>query len=252
MITRNEIKYYNSLLKKKYRKQENKFLVEGKKSVLEGINSKYNCEIILLTKKFLNGEAGYIKKIKSSGVRIETINSTDFRWVSDTKSPEGISAVFNTPKPAITIDKLTDPIIIYLENISDPGNVGTIIRNCDWFGIKNILLSKDSVEIYNPKVVRASMGSIFHNNIYSNITIPNLSGLKETGYEFICSDIKGQSIFNYVKGDKIILFLSNESNGPSKELLSVVDKSLTIPGKGKADSLNVASSSAILLAELTK
>jgi len=252
MISRNELKYYNSLLQKKQRKNRNKFLVEGKKTILEGIHSKYNCEIILLTEKFLNDESGYVKKFKSAGVRIEPIKSADIKWVTDTKSPEGIAAVFSSELPAKKVDEINDPLVVYLENISDPGNVGTIIRNCDWFGVKTILISKESAELYNPKVIRASMGSIFHCDIYLDITIGELNDFRKRRYKFICSDLKGTSIFQHKRNNKIILFLSNESTGPSEELLSISDQSVTIPRQGQSESLNVASSSAVLLAELTK
>jgi TrmH family RNA methyltransferase len=252
MITRNELKYYVSLLQKKYRKSERKFLTEGKKIVLEGVNSNYTCEIIFITEKFLEDENRYILKLKSLGTKIETVKSADFRRISDTKSPEGIAAVFNTRAPHKTFKDIDDSIVVYLEDISDPGNVGTVIRNCDWFGIKNILLSSESAEIYNPKVIRASMGSIFHTNLFEQIALSELSEFRNNGYEFVCSDIKGQSLFRYSKSEKLILFLSNESRGPSSELLSMANKSVTIPGKGKAESLNVASSSAIILAELTR
>ncbi|MFB3055765.1 MAG: TrmH family RNA methyltransferase, partial [Ignavibacteriaceae bacterium] len=127
----------------------------------------------------------------------------------------------------------------------------TIFRNCDWFGINNILLSKESAEMYNPRVLRASMGSVFHLNIFEDITLKEILLLKKSGYSFICSDIDGKNVFDFKWNYKIILFLSNESKGPSQELLSITDHKITIPRKGKAESLNVASASAIMLAVLT-
>jgi len=141
---------------------------------------------------------------------------------------------------------------IYHEDISDPGNLGTILRNSDWFGIKNIFLSAESAEIFNPKVIRASMGSIFHINIYENVSVDDILMLKNSGYNFICSDLKGDSVFNFIKPERLVLFLANESNGPSEKLLSYIDQVINIPGIGKAESLNVSSASAILLSELTK
>ena len=252
MITKNELKYYNSLLQKKFRKLENKFLCEGKKVVLECWGSGYTNEIIFVTQKFVEKETDYFQKLKSFGTRIVKLKSIDFGKISDTRAPEGVAGVFHIENKNLNINDIHDPILIYLEDISDPGNLGTVIRNCDWFGIKNIFLSAGSAEMYNPKVIRASMGSIFHENVYENILIDDILTLKNSGYNCICSDMKGESVFNFKKPERLILFLSNESNGPSEKLLSCSDHIINIPGKGKAESLNVSSASAILLSELTK
>jgi RNA methyltransferase, TrmH family len=252
MITKSELKYYNSLLQKKFRNLENKFLAEGKKVVLEGLKSSYQAEIIFITQKFVQKEEEYIRLLKTFNTRIVKLKSIDFKRISETRTPEGIAAVFENKKSELNFSSLRDSILIYIEDISDPGNLGTIIRNCDWFGVKNILLSKKSAETFNPKVIRASMGSVFHLNVFEDVDIKDIEFFKESGYKYICADIEGENIFNAGKNDKIILFLSNESKGPSNELLSLMDGKVTIPGKGKAESLNVASASAVLLAELTK
>ena len=252
MITKSELKYYNSLLQKKFRNLENKFIAEGKKVVLEGLKSSYQAEIIFITQNFLQKEEEFIRLLKTFDTRIVKLKSTDFKKISETRTPEGVAAVFGNKRSELNLSSLRESILIYIENISDPGNLGTIIRNCDWFGVENIFLSKESAEIFNPKVIRASMGSVFHINVFEDVHIKDIGNLKETGYKFICADIDGENIFKARKRDKIILFLSNESKGPSNELLSLMDGKVTIPGKGKAESLNVASASAVLLAELTK
>ena len=252
MISNNELKYYASLLNKKYRKIENKFLIEGKKIVEEGLASNYDCEKVFITGKFEETNPELIKKIRENKVQVEVLRSVEFQRISDTKAPQGIAAVLKKKSKVFSHSHIKDKILVYLEDISDPGNLGTIIRNCDWFGINNILLSKESTEMYNPRVLRASMGSVFHLNIFEDITLKEISGLKNSGYEFICSDTEGKDVFDFKWNDKIILFLSNESKGPSQELLSITDLIITIPRKGKAESLNVASASAVILAVLTK
>ena len=252
MITKSELKYYNSLLQKKFRNLENKFFAEGKKVVLEGLKSHYQAEIIFITQNFVQKEEEFIRLLKTFNTRIVKLKSNDFKKISDTRTPEGVAAVFEIKRSKMSLSPLQDSILIYIEDISDPGNLGTIIRNCDWFGVENIFLSKKSAEIFNPKVIRASMGSVFHINVFDDVHIKDIGYLKESGYKFICADIEGENIFTVGKKDKIMLFLSNESKGPSNELLSLMDDKVTIPGKGKAESLNVASASAILLAELTK
>ena len=251
MISNNELKYYASLLNKKYRKIESKFFIEGKIIVEEGLAGNYDCEKVFITGKFEETNPELIKKIRSYKAPIEVLKSIDFKRISDTKAPQGIAAVLKKKHAAFSPSRIKDKFLVYLEDISDPGNLGTIIRNCDWFGINNILLSKESAEMYNPKVLRASMGSVFHLNIFEEITLKEITHLKNSGYSFICSDTEGKNVFDFKRNNKIILFLSNESEGPSQELLSITDHKITIPRKGKAESLNVASASAIMLAVLT-
>ena len=145
-----------------------------------------------------------------------------------------------------------DKLIVLLDNISDPGNLGTIFRNCDWFGIKNILLSENIVDHTNPKVIRSSMGSIFHLNIFESVTAELLKNLKQQNFEILCADLEGENIFTYTNDKKKILILSSESHGPSREIEKMSDKKICIPKLGSAESLNVASASAVLLAQLTK
>ena len=252
MISKNELKYYSSLLKKKFRESEKKFIVEGKKNVDEGIDSDFKCEIVFVTNKFVSEEKQFIKILGEKNLKAAVLKSIDFNKISETKTPQGIAAVFDIKKPKLELQSFVDPLLIYLEKISDPGNLGTIIRTCDWFGIQNIFLSKESSEIFNPKVIRSSMGSVFHVNIYKDITLDDIKILKLADYEFLCGDLEGENIFDLKKEKHTLLFLANESSGPSEELLSIIDKKITIPGNGKAESLNVASAAAILLAELTK
>jgi len=252
MISKNELKYYSSLLKKKFRKSEKKFIVEGKKSAYEGIESDFCCEIIFVTNKFVSEEVQFIKNLENRNFKVAVIKSIDFNKVSETKTPQGIAAVFEIKKQKLNLQSFDDTLLVYLENISDPGNLGTIIRTCDWFGIQNIFLSRESSEIFNPKVIRSSMGSVFNVNIFEDVTLDELNILRKAGYEFICCDLDGEKIYDLKKGKHTLLFLANESRGPSERLLSLIDKKVTIPGKGKAESLNVASASAIILAELTK
>jgi len=253
MISKKELQHYSSLLTKKFRKAENKFIVEGKKSVLEGLNSSYKCEVIFITNKFLEENKEIVEEISTSKQKIITLKQKEFEKVSDTKTPQGIAAVFIRPKlNSAKLSLIDDQIVVMLDNISDPGNLGTIIRNCDWFGIKNILLSENIVDFTNPRVIRASMGSVFHVNIYEEVKEESLLKLRENGFEILCADVEGENCFTYSSDKKKILVLSNESHGPSDEIKRISDKKVCIPKIGNAESLNVASASAVLLAILTK
>jgi TrmH family RNA methyltransferase len=253
MITQNQLKYFSSLLNKKYRRQENKFIVEGERSVLDGLNSKYKCEAILITSEYFDKKDELMKSSLMKKNKFYRLKSKGFQKISDTKSPQGIAAVFHHPKLKIeTLLPFNDSIIVLLDNISDPGNVGTILRNCDWFGIKTILLSNDVADYTNPKVLRSTIGSIFHIDIIEMSDLTDIEKLKTAGYEILCADITGKNIFSYKNEKKKIVVFSSEAHGPSKEILKYVDKKITIPKIGKAESLNVASASAVILAELTK
>ncbi|MFA6596704.1 MAG: RNA methyltransferase [Ignavibacteriaceae bacterium] len=246
MISQSKLKYYSSLLQKKYRHEEKKFLLEGKKLVEEGLQqNRYRCEIIFITNEFKEKHQEFIFSTLRN-FQFEIIRTVDFNRLCDTQQPQGIAAVFQFPineeQP-----KLVSRKIIYLENIADPGNLGTIIRTCDWFGYGQILLSKNCVELYNPKVIRASMGSLFHVSVSENVELSFFSDLKKLGFEILCSDLDGQNFSEIEKLEKFVLCFSSEATGPSQELLNISDLKLTISKKGNAESLNVASASAILL-----
>lgn len=253
MISKTELQYYSSLLTKKYRQEENKFIVEGKKSVFEGLNSNYYCEIIFITSKFADESKDIVSRLSKVKKKFISLKQKEFEKISDTETPQGIAAVFQKLKLRVSQTSFKDDkLIVMLDNISDPGNLGTIIRNCDWFGIKNILLSESTVDYTNPKVIRSSMGSVFHVNIYEDVKVNLLNKLKENNFELLCADTQGENIFTYKSDKKKILILSSESHGPSKELEQISDKKICIPKIGHAESLNVASASAVLLAVLTK
>jgi RNA methyltransferase, TrmH family len=252
MLSKNELKYYSSLLIKKFRDKENKFIVEGKKIVEEAIESKYECDIIIVTREFAKDEEAYVDNLKKD-IRLEIVTNLEFHKMKDTVSPQGIVAVFNkSTRIKKGIEKIKDDFIICLDNISNPGNLGTIIRNCDWFGFSDILLTNDCAEIFNPKTIRASMGSIFHLNIIEEVNLSDIINLKSKGYKILCSDLNGEDLYSTKFTQNLIIVFSNEANGPSLEILNLCDNKLTIPAFGKAESLNVASASAIILSEIRK
>lgn len=248
MITKNELKYYSSLLKKKFRDKENKFIVEGKKIIQEAVKSEFLPEIIIVTNTFYEDEREFLEKISIKNIRIEKLKNQEFSKITDTVNSQGIAAVFE--KNYISKKISDSDCIIYLENISDPGNAGTIIRNCDWFGVKNIILSNDCADIFNPKVIRASAGSIFHLNIFENKDLNFLLDLKNNGYKIFTTDLEGENIYKFNFPEKFIVTFSNEASGPSEELLKITDKKITIPKFGNAESLNVASASAVILSRI--
>ncbi len=250
MISKNELKYYSSLLKKKFREKENKFIAEGEKTVEEGLKSKFICEKIFLTKEFYDNKLSYLDNPGINKNILEVLRTQEFTKISDTVNSQGIAAVFQIPRNEFNPDKINSNLIVFMDNISDPGNVGTIIRNCDWFGVNEIILTKGCAEVYNPKTIRASMGSIFHLKIYREIGSSLLSKLKENSYKILVTDTKGEDINSFVFPEKAVIIFSNESLGPSQEVQEISNDIITIPGYGMAESLNVASASAVILNRL--
>lgn len=251
-LSKNEVKYYSSLLQKKFRKTENKFIAEGKKLAAEAFNSSYRIEKIISTHQFFESESDFFSSLKKSNIEIAEIGNKDFEKLSDTVNPQGICAVIVIPEKEPEINPNAD-VIAALENINDPGNLGTVIRTCDWFGIKQILLSEECADIYNSKVLRSSAGSVFHTKIRrAKEFIHELNYLKNNGFNILCSDITGEDIYAFPKNQKSVLVFSNEANGPSKVLLDASDFKITIPKIGNAESLNVASAAAVIISEFTK
>lgn len=249
MITKNELKHYCSLLQKKHRQETGKFLVEGKKLVLEAVDYNFNCDLIVSTNHFRDNSPEFFSNLKVSYIRNETVKQIEIEKLSDTKTPQGVVGVFRIPQQKEIPRNIKT--IIALENISDPGNLGTIIRNCDWFGFPQIILSNGCAEIFSPKVIRSSAGSVFHVNVKEEKSFyEKLILLKKENYKIVCADIEGEEVYTYKFPDKFAAVFCNEANGPSQELLSICDAKITIPKKGKAESLNVASASAVILSTL--
>jgi TrmH family RNA methyltransferase len=256
-MTKNEIKYYSSLLKKKFREDEKKFLAEGIKIIREGIcsqNWKKRCEKVFVSNNFLTEHPEFIDELQSYSITPETVNQQEISKLTDTVTPQGIAAVFNIPEPAeASAGNLSNGLTAALESINDPGNMGTILRNCDWFGIKNVLLSPGCADIYNPKTIRSCMGSLFHLNIFKDVVFEKaFLNFKKKEINILCADLNGEDIFSHRLSLPSVIVFANEANGPSDKVLALTDKIITIKKLGNAESLNVASASAVILAELTK
>jgi RNA methyltransferase, TrmH family len=249
MISKNKLKYYSMLLKKKHRDLKKQFIAEGLKTIEEGLNSNYSCEVVLVTDDY---EANGKELPKKYNVMLETIGEEEFKRLSDTVTPQGIAAIFNYPVQK-NVDNINSELIVCLENIGDPGNLGTIIRTSDWFGVNDIILSKNSTDPFSPKTVRSSMGSIFHINIYEETDlIQFIENYKKKGYNILCADTEGEDLYSFQPTGKDIVILSSESHGPSVDILRLSDHRITIPKYGKGESLNVASASAIILSSLAR
>ncbi len=247
MISKNRIKFLKSLSVKKFRQKEQKFLVEGRKIIQDGIESNFFCEELFYVPN--SDFEQIITTASKKSVKLTEITEIEAKQISETENTQGIFALFHFSKTNILWGT---NFVIALENISDPGNLGTILRTADWFGVKEILISSDSVDVFNPKVIRSAMGSIFHlkikisDDFYNEIEI-----LKKMGFLIYLADLKGEdySLPKFKHGKRAVIFC-NEANGASNKIKEISQQKITIPKKGSAESLNVAVSSGIILSEL--
>lgn len=252
-MNNNTLKNYIKLKQKKYREESGQFLIEGIHLAEECLKSRYykkNIEKIFLRKDFNDDKL--LQKIK--GIEVEIVSEIEFKKLAETENSQGIIALV---KKAENIPPVNDRIICALDGINDPGNLGTIFRLCWWFGIDKVLISKNSVEIYNSKVIRASQGAIFNLFVKENVDLRNeLMNLKDNNYEILLTDLKTENkIQNYKfeKDKKYVLVFGNEANGISNEIKNDSGfKKIKIDSYSNCESLNVAVSAGIIFYELRK
>ncbi len=248
-MNKSELQLLSKLSQKKYRDAQQKFIVEGKRLVAEGLKSNFKVTNILATNEFIEREEEYLKLLNLDTAKLDITSNIDFYKITSTKNPQGIVAVFSIPSKSTKLND--DELIICLENISDPGNVGTILRSCAWFGIKTVLLSRDCADIYNPKVLRASMGAVFNLSIFDEVDLyDELNQLKERSYKLYYADMNGMDYRDINGNEKKVITFCNEAFGPSDQLKNICQTSITIPKKGNIDSLNVSAAAAVILSEL--
>ncbi|KMQ68391.1 RNA methyltransferase [Chryseobacterium sp. FH2] len=238
MLTAHTIKILQSLDKKKFRQKYNLFLVEGNKIICELFNSNFKIKEILSTDP---------QKLDRTDIPITHISENELKKISFLQNPKDSVAVCWLNEEKVFEDK---NIQLVLDGIQDPGNLGTIIRLADWFGIEQIICSEDTVDFYNPKVIMASMGSFTRVNIvYTNL----VEYLSKTENINIGTDMEGENIYTFQKPEKINLILGNEGNGMRPETEKLLQKSISVPRFGKSqstESLNVSMAAGIILGQL--
>ena len=238
MLTKSQIKLISSLKQKKFRIQHQLIVVEGGKVVQEFLNSDYELvEIFAVDDHF----SQYKQKLTR-------VNAKELSKISGFNTPNKVVATFKIPRPK-PIN--WSALVVALDAVNDPGNLGTIIRLCDWFGIENLICSETTVECFNPKVVQASMGS--HTRV--NITYMDLEKALPLAPNCMGTFMDGMSIYEQNLPDEGLLVLGNEANGISQDIEALVDTRLSIPRFGnlkQTESLNVANAAAILLSEFKR
>jgi TrmH family RNA methyltransferase len=240
MLSKNQIKLITSLQQKKYRKQEQLFFAEGIKVVQELLHSNFELQELFTTKQdFLS-----VSKDKLHG-----ISEAELKKISALATPNSCLAVFKIPKAKETKES---GLILALDDVRDPGNLGTIIRLCDWFGIETLLCSEETVDIYNPKVVQATMGSISRVNVvYGDLE----NFLVKTKLTVFGTFMDGKNIYQESLPNDGVIVMGNEANGISEAVEKLVTDRIAIPRFGDlqiTESLNVATATAIILSEFKR
>jgi TrmH family RNA methyltransferase len=241
-LTKNEIKFVKSLQIKKYRDNHQRFVVEGEKLISELLSqSTYKIDTLFHT-------ADYSLTSQHSGINHVEISSKDLERISSLKSPNKVLATVKI-NARNAVDMHADALILLLDNVKDPGNLGTIIRTAEWFGVTHIVASEQSVDVYNPKTIQSSMGAFYHVNFsYANLNIL-IPTLKEKDYVIAGASLTGSSIYETKLAKKTALIMGSESHGISDQILKLVDQELLIPKIGQSESLNVGIATGIFLAE---
>ena len=240
MVSKNQIKLITSLQQKKYRVANKLFFAEGVKVIQELLESNFALEHLYTTQNDFEEVPNSKKTL---------IDGNDLKKISALSSPNSCLAVFKIPVEKKMIES---GLILALDSIRDPGNLGTILRLCDWFGIHQLVCSKETVDIYNPKVVQATMGSIARVNVnYVDLN----AFITETKLPVFGTFMDGNNIYKTTLPQEGVMIMGNEANGISSELEKLIQNRLTIPRFGeiqKTESLNVATATAIILSEFRR
>lgn len=238
MLSKNQVKLIQKLHHKKYRNELNLFIVEGKKSINEFLQAGYTPQLLIATEAFTTSVPQHL---------ITPVSKDELRKVSALQNPDEGLAVFEQPKHK---GILQEDVIVALDNVQDPGNLGTIIRLCDWFGVETLLCNTQTVDCYNPKVVQASMGSLTRVAVhYLDLAV----FLTTTALPVYTMDLEGENLYTATFPKDCILILGNEANGISSEVRALSNEVITIPRFSqhqRTESLNVAMAGAIILSEV--
>lgn len=252
-LTRNQVKMILSLQKKKTREENSLFILEGDKIVREYILAGNRVALLAGKPEWIDGEAD---EILMGADEIATVSYEELRRISSLKTPHNVLAVAHMKKTSFSDDILAGNITLALEYVQDPGNMGTIIRIAAWFGIRNIICSPDCVDIFNPKVIQASMGAFMHTEVFYISLGEVLAKAHECGYSIWGTTTDGQSVYDSALGTEGIILLGNESKGIPEKLLGYVTERITIPGPEKQlagiESLNVSMAAAIVCSEFAR
>ena len=244
MLTKNTIKQIASLRQQKFRKELGLFVVEGRKMTEELLRSSFETVGLYATEVFLTDYPAFAEA--------ETVSDVQMQQMSGQDTPPGILAVVRIPKQDEI--KVSSQIVLALDGIANPGNMGTLIRTAEWFGIQDVVCSSDCVELWNPKVVQATMGSLFRVKIWKTELPLFLQKAKNEGKAIYGALLEGENLFEMKRKSEGIIVIGSESHGIRADVMPCITHPITIPrvGDSATESLNAAVAGAILMAEMTR
>lgn len=252
MLSKNKIKFIQSLNRKKNRDQERAYLVEGDKMVTEAIRSAQDIKLLCATRQFL----GSVSVVGRCVQEVIEVTGEELQKASLLESPQNALAIVRMPETTFEPSLILNDLSLALDFIQDPGNLGTIIRVADWFGIRHLLCSGNTVDCYNPKVIQASMGAIFRVQLHYLDLVQTLKEAQERELPVFGTFLEGKSIYQHPLGQKGVLVMGNEGNGISPEVGKNIREKLFIPSfpadRRNSESLNVATATAICCAEFRR
>lgn len=247
------IKHIKKLKEKKYRDEYGEYIVEGVKLIGEAIQENANITHIVICEGCDKSEM-IESHLKYEMAKNECIYVPQniFKMISDVENPQGILAIIKKDNKEDKIDYSED-VIIALDDVQDPGNLGTILRTVDSVGLKQILVSKGTADSYNPKVVRSTMGAIFRVKVIECEDLKTtLKELQKNSYKVMCTSLEAKKTIYKVDYNKKVVVVGNEANGVSKDIQNLADEKVIIPMLGKTESLNVSVATAVILYEYVR
>jgi len=253
VLSKNQIKLINSLQKKKYRDQHQLFVAEGDKLIIDLLQSGIKANFLIYSKDWKNKLSS--THFKNIDTRIET-DLSQLKKISTLKTPSPVLGVFEIPKIELNPETISNSLSIVLDDVQDPGNLGTIIRIADWFGIKNIFCSPNTVDLYNPKVIQATMGAIARIKL-SYIPLDELiAKYKSNDFPIYGTFLEGETIYNTSLQNKGFIVMGNEGKGISENIEKHVNHKLFIPNfpanQETSESLNVSVATSIICSEFRR
>lgn len=253
MISKNKIKYIISLQRKKVRDEEKMFIIEGDKLVREFLSSKIPLKTIIGKPDILNALRPLLADFHGE---TEEVTDKELKEMSTFATPHNVMAVVRMPDQEFNDTKILKELCLALSFIQDPGNFGTIIRAAGWFGIKNIICSPDCVDLYNSKVIQASMGALLHVNVFYYDLKKFLISASENNIPVFGTMLGGKSIYSHPLDKKGVILFGNESKGIPDDLVPLITHQIMIPKFGVSkqgiDSLNVGMAASVVLSEFMR
>lgn len=249
----NLIKHTIKLKEKKYRKEYNEYIIEGVKILEEAIEEKAKIKQIIISEDAINSELvqKHLKEKLSETDYIQ-VPSNIFKLISEVEKPQGVLAIIEKEKIEENIDYNQD-IILALDDLQDPGNLGTIIRTLDSVGLNQVLISKGTTDPYNPKVIRSTMGAIFRVKIIECENLKEtLKKLQENNFKIMVTDLNTDKSIYDIQLQKNVIIIGNEANGVSEEIKDIADTKAIIPMFGKTESLNASIATGVILYEYVR